>query len=106
RQLLRDVDLLAAAVVTAPRVTLRVLVGEHGARGVKHRLGYEVLGRNHLQRALLAVQLAPEDLGNRRVDLGQRGRLEVGWKVVHWHRFRVTEVMPWRRRRIAGLDIY
>ena len=37
RELLDDVDVLAAAVVALARVALGVLVGEHGARGLEHR---------------------------------------------------------------------
>jgi hypothetical protein len=43
RELLDDVDVLAAAVVTAPRVPLGVLVGEHGALRRHHRGRGEVL---------------------------------------------------------------
>ena len=51
RQLLGDVDLLAAAVVAAAGVALGVLVGQHRADRVEHRLGHEVLRGDHLQRA-------------------------------------------------------
>ena len=82
RQLLGDVDLLAAAVIAASGIALGVLVGEHRAGRVEHRLGDEVLRGDHLQRALLALELAPEHLGDLRVDLGQRRGLEVLRKLV------------------------
>ena len=60
RQLLGDVDLLAAAVVAAAGVALGVLVGQHRADRFEHRLRHEVLRGDHLQRALLAPQLGVE----------------------------------------------
>ena len=77
RQLLGDVDLLAAAVVAAAGVALGVLVGQHRADRLEHRLGDEVLRGDHLQRPLLAAQLAVEDGGDLGIDLGQRRGLEV-----------------------------
>ena len=77
RQFLGDVDLLAAAVVAAAGVALGVLVGQHRADRVEHGLRHEVLRGDHLQRALLAAQLALEDGGDLGVDLGQRRGLEV-----------------------------
>ena len=60
RELLGDVDLLAAAVVALARVALGVLVGQHRAGRLEHRLGDEVLGGDHLERVLLALELAVE----------------------------------------------
>jgi glycine/serine hydroxymethyltransferase len=42
-QLLGDVDELAPAVVPAARIALRVLVRQHAALALQHRLGHEVL---------------------------------------------------------------
>ena len=50
RELLGHVHVLAAAVVAPARVALGVLVGEHRALAVEHRLRDEVLGRDHLER--------------------------------------------------------
>ena len=87
RELLGDVDLLAAAVVALARVALGVLVGEHRAGRVEHRLGHEVLRGDHLERALLARELALEHLGDLGVDVGERGGLEVVGKLsAHRHR--------------------
>ena len=83
RELLGDVDLLAAAVVTAAGVALGVLVGQHRAGRVEHRLRDEVLRGDHLQRVLLAGELAVEHLGDLGVDVGERGVLEILRKVVH-----------------------
>ncbi len=77
RELLGDVDLLAAAVVALARVALGVLVGEHRPGGIEDRLGDEILRGDHLERVLLALELALQHLGDRRIDLSQRGGLEV-----------------------------
>ena len=78
RQLLADVDELAAAVVALAGVALGVLVVQHRALALQHRHGREVLRGDHLQRPLLALQLARQHLGDLRVDLGQRAVEEVG----------------------------
>src|SRR5690606_24042714 len=52
------------------RVALGVLVGEHRALRLEHGAGDEVLARDHLEGALLALQLAIENLGDVRVELG------------------------------------
>ena len=83
RELLGDVDLLASAVVAPPRVALRVLVRQHRARRLEHGLGHEVLRGDHLERALLALELAPEHARDVGVDVGQRGGLEVVGEVGH-----------------------
>ncbi len=69
---LDDVDVLAAAVVPPAGVALGVLVGQHAALRLHRRDGREVLRRDHLQRVLLAAQLALHVLGDLRVGLGQR----------------------------------
>ena len=72
RERLGDVDVLAAAVVAAAGVALGVLVREHGALGLQHRDGNEVLARDHLEVVALAPELELENLGDLGVDLGQR----------------------------------
>ena len=56
RQVLGDVDVLAAAVVAASRVTLGVLVGQDRALGFEHRARGEVLGGDHFQGVALAAE--------------------------------------------------
>jgi hypothetical protein len=71
RQLLGDVDELAAAVVAAAGIALGVLVRQHAALRLEDRLRHEVLRRDHLERPLLAVELVlehPRDLG---IDVGE-----------------------------------
>ena len=58
RQLLADVDPLAAAVVAPAWIPLGVLVGEDRALALEHRARHEVLGGDHLERGLLALELA------------------------------------------------
>jgi hypothetical protein len=97
RELLGDVDLLAASVIALARIALGVLVGEHRAGGVEDRLRDEVLGGDHLERALLASEFAVEDPGDVRVDLGEAGGLEVVGQVAHG---------PGHDTSARGLDIY
>ena len=59
------VDIDTATVVTLARVTLGVLVGQHGAHGHHGRTGYDVLRCDELDVVHLAVILAK----NRRADL-------------------------------------
>ena len=78
RELLGDVHPLAAAVVAAPGIALGVLVGQHRALALEHRAGHEVLRGDHLERALLALELAAQDLGDLGIDLGERAVEVVG----------------------------
>ena len=72
REVLGDVDLLAAAVVAAARVALGVLVGQHRALRLQDGARHEVLARDHLERVALARELAVEDGGDLGVELGER----------------------------------
>ena len=69
---LGDVDDLAASVVAATWVALRVLVGQDRALTLQDGPGNEVLRGDHLQGLALAGELTGEDLGDVRVELGQR----------------------------------
>ena len=57
REVLDDVDVLAAAVVAASRVALGVLVRQDAALRLQHRARNEVLRRDHLEGVALAGQL-------------------------------------------------
>ena len=72
---LRLVDHEVAAVVALRRVALGVLVGEHRALGGQHRGRGEVLRRDQLDGGVLALRLAPDDVG----DLGIGGGERLGW---------------------------
>jgi hypothetical protein len=78
RELLDDVDALAAAVIALPRIALGVLVGEHGSLGLEDGRRNEVFGGDHLERALLALELPRNRFGDLGVNLGQRSIEEVG----------------------------
>ena len=78
RELLDDVDVLAAAVVALAGIALGVLVREHAALALEDRLRHEVLGRDHLERALLALELVTDRLGDLGVDVGERALEVVG----------------------------
>ena len=66
RELLDDVDELAAAVVAAARIPLGVLVREHAAGGLHHGRARVVLAGDHLQ----AVGLALDFVGDGGPDFG------------------------------------
>ena len=107
RELLDDVDVLAAAVVALAGIALGVLVREDAALALQDRLRDEVLRRDHLERALLAVQLARDDVGDLGVDLGQRAGEEVGGQFGHAHAVTVSApgavtARPAQRRRRAA----
>ena len=77
RELLDLVDDLAAAVVAPARVALGVLVRRHRADRLEHRRPGEVLGGDQLDLAPLPLELAAEQLGDLRVDLGEPGGAEL-----------------------------
>ena len=83
RELLDHVDVLAAAVVALARIALGVLVREHAALALEHGLRHEVLRGDHLQRALLALELVADGLGDLGVDLGERALEVVGLQGGH-----------------------
>ena len=83
RELLGDVHPLAAAVVAAPRIALRVLVGEHRALAFEHRGRGEVLRRDQVERAPLALELAVQHLGDLGVRLGQWPVQVIGAQLGH-----------------------
>ena len=83
RELLGDVDPLAAAVVAAAGIALGVLVGQHRALAFEHRPRHEVLGGDHLQRRLLAMQLARQRVGDLGIHLGERTVEVVGAQLGH-----------------------
>ena len=64
RQVLDDVDLLAAAVVALARVTLGVLVGKNAAHGLHDGRRDDVLGSDQLDGAALTRKLLAQSLGN------------------------------------------
>jgi hypothetical protein len=76
RELLDPVDDLAASVVPPSRVALRVLVRRHRARCLEHARPGEVLRRDQLDLATLALELSLQQLRDLRVDLGQPGAPE------------------------------
>ena len=70
-QVLHDIGELAAAVVAAARVALRVLVREGGAERVEHGFGDEVLRGDHLELASLAQGFVADGVGHFGVGAGQ-----------------------------------
>ena len=83
RELLDLVDDLAAAVVAPARIALGVLVRRHGADRLEHARPGEVLGRDQLDLAALPLELAPEEVGDLRID-ARRGRRVRSCSSVSW----------------------
>ena len=77
RELLDLVDDLAAAVVAAARIPLGVLVRRDAPDGLQHRRPREVLGRDELDLAALALELALEERRDLRIDVGEPGGPQV-----------------------------
>src|SRR5207244_4665382 len=75
-----SIDVLAAAVVALAWVALGVLVVKERAERLEHRRAGDVLGRDQLERVLLALELVADrgpHLGIDSVDLaGEVGRLQ------------------------------
>ena len=71
-EVLGVVDDVVAAVVALGRIALGVLVGEHRALRLEHRRRREVLGRDELDRRVLPLELAPDDVGDLGVGALQR----------------------------------
>ena len=68
---LGHVDELAAAVVALARIAFGVLVGHHRAGGFEHGAADEVLRRDELEAAVLAVQLVADGAGDLGIGLGE-----------------------------------
>ena len=78
RQLLGDVDPLASSVVATPWIALGVLVGQHRALAFEHGARHEILRCDHLERALLALELTAQHIGDLGVHLGERAVEVIG----------------------------
>ena len=74
REFLGVVDDEVAAVVALAGIALGVLVGEHRALRLEHRRRREVLRRDQLDRRVLALELAPDDVGDLGIGALQRRR--------------------------------
>ncbi len=72
-ELLDLVHDLAAAVVPPARIALGVLVRRHAADRLEHARPSEVLRRDQLDLAALALELAAEEVGDLAVDLSESG---------------------------------
>ena len=77
RQLLGDVDVLAAAVVALAGIAFGVLVGQHRALGLEHARTGIVLGGDELDVLLLAAALTRQGARQLRIEAFDRhGRPE------------------------------
>ena len=72
RQLLGDVDELAAAVVAPARIAFRVFVGHHRALRLEHRARDDVLRGDQLDLVALAAEFELDRAGDLRIGVGER----------------------------------
>ena len=63
RYILDNINVLAAAVIALPRITLGIFVRENAAHCRHYRGRYDILAGNQLEIALLALQLQPHCIG-------------------------------------------
>ena len=66
-KLLRNVDILAAAIVSFPGISLGIFVGQAGAHGFQYLVADKVFRCNQLESAGLSVQFILDDLENRAI---------------------------------------
>ena len=71
RQLLGDVDELAAAVIAPARIALGIFVGQNRALRLEHRLRDDVFGGDELDLVALAAKLLRDRLGDFRIGFGE-----------------------------------
>ena len=76
RQLLGDVDELAAAVIAPARIALGVFVGHHRALRLQHGAGDDVLRGDQLDLVALAAEFELDRPGDLGIGVGERRRKE------------------------------
>ena len=81
RQLLGDVDELAAAIVALARIALGIFVGHDRALRLQDGAADDVFGSDQLDLVALAAEFGPDGAENLRIGVG-KGRLEEGFELV------------------------
>ena len=76
RQLLGDVDELAAAVIAPAGIPFGVFVGQHRALRFEHRARNDVLAGDQFDLRLLALEFAAD--GRRQLGIARRQRVGTG----------------------------
>ena len=76
RQILGDVDELAAAVIAPAGIAFGVFVGHHRALRLEHRLGDDVLRGDQLDLVALAAELQLDRAGDLGIGFGEPGGKE------------------------------
>jgi hypothetical protein len=73
REPLRDIDVLAAAVIATARIALGVFVGQHRALRLQHRAADDVFGRDQFDFVALATEFLADRVEDFGVGFGKRG---------------------------------
>ena len=104
RQLLGDVDELAAAIIAAARIALRIFVGHHRALRFEHGARDDVFRGDQLDLVPLATQFQVDGAGDLRVRL-REGRGEECVRAHHnpdgFGRRNRRRVWRWRKKGLA-----
>ena len=100
RELLGDVDELAAAVIAPARIAFGVLVGHHRALRLEHGARHDVLRGDQLDLVALAAELERDGARDLGIGLGQ-ARREEAVRQLHLRRFGRAHgcLGPWLRRK-------
>ena len=101
-----DVDELAAAVVALAGIALRVLVGEHRAGRFEDGRADEVLGRDQLEAARLAVGFLADGVGDFRVGRFERALHQGEWSHKQVRRVRQAWCTGAVRRAHTALSVW
>ena len=72
RQILRDVDELAATVIAPARIAFCIFVGQHGALRLEHRARHDILRGDQLDPVAQAAEFEFHRPGNFRIGRGER----------------------------------
>src|SRR5687767_10391300 len=72
REILHNVHVLAAAVVTPSRIAFGVFIGEDATRRLENGLGGEILAGDEFQARVLTLELIADGIVNLRIGLSQR----------------------------------
>ena len=76
RELFRNIDELAPAIIAPPRIPLGIFIGHDRALRLEHRARHDIFGRDQLDLVALPPELQPHRLRDFRITIGQSRREE------------------------------
>ena len=78
REQFHHIDMLAAAVIAAARIALRIFVRQHRTGRVQHRAAHDILGRDQLDFVALTLEFCGQRARHCRIDRFHRIGEEAG----------------------------